>query len=85
MIININDLDNIKDLNSDICIDGSGPTDTSFALEFLNSKYKVILLEAGGYEYSDESQNIYKGVALDNTTRALTTTCARWFGGTSNY
>ena len=44
-------LDNESTIEGDICIIGAGAAGISIALEFMNTAYKGILLEGGGFEY----------------------------------
>ena len=38
-------------IEGDVCIIGAGAAGISMALEWMNTPYKVILLEAGGFNY----------------------------------
>ena len=69
-------------LEADLCIVGSGPAGLTLASEFANTKYKVILLEAGGFDHEVETQEIYEGKV---TGRAYPVSASRlrMFGGTS--
>ena len=48
-------------LEADLCIVGSGPAGLTLASEFTNTNHKVALLEAGGFDYEVETQDIYEG------------------------
>ena len=52
---------------------------------YLNKNLNIILLEAGGLDSSEESQEVYKGdqVGFD-TNYTLKNRGSRWLGGSSN-
>ena len=62
MIIDLTTVESnpFKDSTFDICICGGGVAGITLALN-LSKEMNVALLEAGGLEYSDESQDVYKG------------------------
>ncbi len=66
----------------DICICGAGFAGISLALK-LPRHLKILLLEGGGFEYQNVSQDIYKGEITGRDYFPLTTTRLRQFGGTS--
>ena len=58
------DARNIPDhsvIEGDVCIVGAGAAGISIALDWMNTPYKVILLESGGLQYDDQVQDLYKG------------------------
>ena len=71
----------------DVCVCGTGPAGITVARELAATGKKVVLVEAGGFEYSERSQDVYagleSGIPLYNT--ALTGCRLRYFGGTSNH
>lgn len=83
MIRNFNRLENI-DLIYDICIMGSGPAGITLALKLAGKGLKVALLEAGGLDYSVESQDFYKCESVGHDAWPSFTRL-RYFGGTSNH
>jgi choline dehydrogenase-like flavoprotein len=62
MIIDVNTLEDNFTLKSDLCIVGSGAAGLTIATEFLESDWKVILLEGGAPEFDEESQSLYECV-----------------------
>jgi glycine/D-amino acid oxidase-like deaminating enzyme len=50
MHIDARKLENNSLIEGDICIVGAGAAGISMALEWVSTPYKVILLEAGGFE-----------------------------------
>lgn len=72
----------------DYCVCGSGPSGMSVALTLVNAGKKVIILEGGGKQYTDQSQDLYKStssVGGFNADYRLAATRARYLGGTSNF
>ena len=72
------------DKNYDTCIAGTGPAGITLARKLASSGQSIILLEAGGLEYSDQSQEFYEceSVGHDGWPQF---TRLRYFGGTSNH
>jgi len=75
-----------SDLSYDLCIVGAGAAGIALALEFASVPgRRVCLLEGGGLDYEDESQDIYRGDIVGRDYEALDTTRLRYFGGTTNH
>ncbi len=71
------------DTNKAIII-GSGPAGISLAIELEKKKIQSIILEAGEFDYSEDSQKFYKTeVVGDHLVDAIEYTRLRMFGGTS--
>lgn len=72
------------DKNYDICIAGTGPAGITLARKLAAAGRSILLLEAGGLEYSDQSQGFYEceSVGHDGWPQF---TRLRYFGGTSNH
>jgi choline dehydrogenase-like flavoprotein len=68
----------------DICIVGTGPAGMTLALNLARS-LSVLLLEGGGPEFSDESQQNYKGTIVGHSYYDLDAARLRFLGGTSNH
>lgn len=86
MIIDLNkvDSDPFKEKRFDVCICGAGVAGITLARK-LSQRLNVVLLEAGGYEYSEASQDVYKGKSIGQDYFDLASTRLRYFGGTSNH
>jgi choline dehydrogenase-like flavoprotein len=70
----------------DVCICGAGPAGITLARALAAEGKTVALLEAGGFEYTDESQDIYRGSSKGlNNWDAISNCRLRFFGGTSNH
>ena len=86
MIYDLNEIkeDPFKDKLFDICIIGGGAAGITLAM-YLKKNFNILLLEGGGLEYSDESQEIYKGKNIGHEYFELDVSRARWLGGTTNW
>ena len=74
-------------IEGDICIIGAGAAGVCMALEWLNTPYKVILLEGGGFEYEDKMQDLYDGkiTGEPHYPFPLKTVRLHYFGGTTGH
>lgn len=68
----------------DFCVVGGGPAGITLALRLAKYGWSVVLVEGGGHEYSQRSQELYQcsSSALDAYVGA---TRLRFLGGTSNH
>ena len=48
----------------DVCIVGAGVAGITLATELAARGQRVLLLEAGGLEFTENSQNVYKGQSV---------------------
>src|SRR4051812_38516464 len=72
-------------LEGDICIIGAGAAGIWMALEWMNTNYKVILLEGRGFEYEKEMQDLYKGKTTGQRYYPLHACRLHYFGGTTGH
>jgi hypothetical protein len=84
------DANDIKNINKSlpeysVCIIGAGAAGITLATELGKRGYKIALMEAGGEEYSEKSQNSYKGKVLGDPYFDLDITRLRYFGGSTNH
>jgi choline dehydrogenase-like flavoprotein len=68
----------------DICVCGAGPAGITIARKLAAHGKKVLLLEAGGLSYSDESQDHYRGKNVGRTYW-LKELRVRYLSGSSNH
>jgi len=68
-----------------IGIVGSGPAGVTVARKLAQAKIPSVILEAGAAEYSDESQDFYKGTVVGDPYFDLDSCRLRFFGGSSNH
>ena len=78
------ELADLNGLDYEFTIIGSGPAGISLAIELSKKGKKVLLLEGGGFGYTEKSQKVYKGKII-GPYPSLTTTRLRFFGGSSNH
>lgn len=74
-----------RDLSADVCIIGAGAAGITLAHKLSQRSLKVILCEAGGMDYSDESQSVYKGKVEGDPYYDIEMARLRYFGGTTNH
>lgn len=84
----------IKDFNKDaegidfsgydVCICGSGAAGITLALKLAEQDKKVLLLEGGDKDFTQRSQDLYKGKSV-GITYYLDIWRLRFFGGTTNH
>ena len=68
-----------------IVIIGAGPAGISLALELEKQKIKCLLIEAGSGEFSELSQDFYKGKVEGNYPKDLSLQRLRQFGGSTGH
>ena len=87
MLINLNQ-DDVDQKNSklyDVAIIGAGAAGITLALHLALNKQSVALIEGGNYDYTDESQEIYKAKSIGDPYYDLDATRLRYFGGSTNH
>lgn len=84
MIIDFDLVEAPPRLEADICIIGAGAAGITFARTFIGTTTKVILLESGGEEFEEDTQNLYSGENL-GLPYELDTSRLRFLGGTTNH
>ena len=78
-------LENNSLIEGDVCIVGAGAAGISMALDWINTPYKVILLEGGGFEYEQQMQDLYRGEITGQKYYPLHGTRLHYFGGTTGH
>jgi choline dehydrogenase-like flavoprotein len=71
--------------HAQVCVVGSGPAGLTLAHTLATAGIKVFLVEAGGLELDDASQDAYKGEVIGDPYFDLSLARLRYFGGTSNH
>jgi len=69
----------------DVAIIGAGAAGITLALKLISYGKKVALIEAGGQEYSEVSQKIYRAKTIGDPYFELDVARLRYFGGTTNH
>lgn len=68
-----------------VCVIGSGPAGITVANKLAASGVPVLILEAGSDEWTEESQDFYRGETVGDTYFDLDATRLRYLGGSSNH
>jgi choline dehydrogenase-like flavoprotein len=77
--------DGDQPLDCDLCIAGAGAAGIAIALEFAGRGERVIVLESGGLDFEDASQDLYAGRNLGLPYFDLDVPRVRCFGGSTNH
>jgi choline dehydrogenase-like flavoprotein len=72
-------------LEGDLCIVGAGAAGISIALEWVNSPFKVLLLEGGGFDFDPEMQDLYRGEIVGQPYFPLEAARLHYFGGSTGH
>lgn len=68
-----------------VCIIGSGPAGTTIARKLAAAGVPTVIFEAGGTEWSEDSQDFYRGKTVGDPYFDLDVTRLRFLGGCSNH
>lgn len=68
-----------------VCIIGSGPAGTTIARKLAAAGVPSVVFEAGGTEWSEDSQDFYRGKTVGDPYFDLDVTRLRFLGGCSNH
>jgi choline dehydrogenase-like flavoprotein len=85
MHIDARTIDSGSLIEGDVCIIGAGAAGISMALEWINTPYKIILLEGGGFEYDPQVQELYAGKTTGQPYYPLKSARLHYFGGTTGH
>lgn len=85
MHIDARNLENNSTIEGDLCIVGAGAAGVSMALDWIGSRYKVILLEGGGFDYDQRVQDLYAGKETGQKYYPLEACRLHYFGGTTGH
>jgi choline dehydrogenase-like flavoprotein len=72
-------------LEADICIIGAGAAGITLAREYIDSQFRVAVLESGDFKYDAKTQELYDGPIIGLPYFPLTAARLRYFGGTTNH
>jgi choline dehydrogenase-like flavoprotein len=76
-------VDGLK-VEADLCIIGAGAAGIAIATQFAETGVQVCLVESGGYDYEEDTQQLYAGRSLGEPVD-LETGRLRMLGGTTNH
>ncbi|MGI9484674.1 MAG: FAD-dependent oxidoreductase [Geminicoccaceae bacterium] len=85
MIRDFRSYDGDGELHCDICIAGAGAAGVALALSLADRNHRVILLEAGGFDYAEADQDAYVGKVVGRPYHEISTTRLRFLGGSTNH
>lgn len=86
MIVDIDQVDSLPlAARYDVCIAGGGVAGIVLATTLAERGQRVLVLEAGGLDFSEDSQAVYGGDIVGRDYFDLDTTRLRYLGGTSNH
>lgn len=68
-----------------VCVVGTGPAGMTVARTIATAGIPVVLLDAGSDDYTDDSQDFYRGTAVGDLYFDLGITRLRYLGGSSNH
>ena len=87
MLTNLNkdkvNVQNFKDF--DVAVVGAGAAGITITNQLASLGYNVALIEAGDYEYTEQSQEIYTAKTVGDPYFDLDVARLRYFGGTTNH
>jgi len=77
-------------IEADLCVIGAGAAGITLAHDLARSSLDVVLLEGGGYDGSEQSQELYRGEMVTRyrgkkDDKYVETTRLRYFGGTTGH
>lgn len=84
MLIDGRQLEDNTLLKADIAIIGAGAAGITLARELINSGKEVLLIESGGLEFEQSTQDLYEGSST-GVPYSLTNSRLRYFGGSTNH
>jgi choline dehydrogenase-like flavoprotein len=85
MILDARSLPTGTVVESEVCIIGAGAAGITLAREFSAASFRVVLLESGGMEYEEKTEDLYDGRSIGLPFQDLTASRLRYFGGTTNH
>ena len=71
-------------LTADVCIVGAGAAGITLAIELEGQGLRVLLLESGGLEREEDTQELYEGSQSGQHNLGIATCRLRWLGGSTN-
>lgn len=72
-------------METEVCIVGAGAAGITLARDFIDAPFRVVLLESGGTEFDQQTQDLYVGESVGRKFEDLTACRLRYFGGTTNH
>jgi choline dehydrogenase-like flavoprotein len=85
MHIDARTLENGSVVEGDLCIVGAGAAGISMVMEWIGASQRVMLLEAGGFDYDPRMQELYRGDIVGLPYFPLQAARLHYFGGTTGH
>jgi choline dehydrogenase-like flavoprotein len=85
MIIDAHTVPSGTTIETELCIVGAGAAGIALAREFIDSPFRVTLLESGGMEFDPDTQQLYEGQSIGLPFDDLMVCRLRLFGGTTGH
>ncbi|MEM9354984.1 MAG: GMC family oxidoreductase [Pseudomonadota bacterium] len=83
MFVDAREIPSATSVEFEVCVVGSGAAGIALAREFAGDGYRVCLFEGGGFEFDEDTQELYSGKSSGLSIR-LESERQRSFGGTTN-
>ena len=81
----LKNLDQVGSQEFEFTIIGSGPAGITLATTLAKKNKRILLIEAGGSNFSEKSQSFYNGKVIGDKYYPLTACRLRYLGGTSGH
>jgi choline dehydrogenase-like flavoprotein len=85
MIFDLHSTEQIEQIHGKIVIIGGGAAGITLAIELGEQFQDVVVLESGGFEFEQKTQDLYDGTIIGHATIDLASSRLRFFGGTTNH
>jgi choline dehydrogenase-like flavoprotein len=83
LILDFRTFEDGASFEADICIIGAGAAGITIAREFLGTRYKILVLEAGGFDPEEDSQRLLESEVVGLPHNSIHDGRARVLGGTT--
>ncbi|MDH3644748.1 MAG: GMC family oxidoreductase [Gammaproteobacteria bacterium] len=84
MIVDLNDVPADQRFEADVCVVGAGAAGVVLARQLMRQGNTVCLLEAGGFDFEADTQDLFRGENRGMSYYDLVDSRLRFFGGTTN-
>ncbi|MBD2459683.1 GMC family oxidoreductase [Oscillatoria sp. FACHB-1407] len=84
MIVDARTVTTEETIETEVCIVGGGPAGITLAYELMNQKFRVCLVESGGFDFDPQTQSLSQGKVVGQPHPPLDSTRLRQFGGTAH-
>jgi choline dehydrogenase-like flavoprotein len=72
-------------IEADLCVIGSGAAGLAVARRFVGTSINVAILESGGNQPDEETQDLYRGESVGQGHSPLHSSRLRYYGGSTNH